>query len=66
MSMDDRAEYSKLMADVQSIVDERTVQFITGVLSLDQYDQYLADIKASGLDRAIELAQKGYDDFNAR
>ena len=66
MTVEDRAEYAKIMTDVKSIVDERTVQFITGVLPLDQYDQYLADIKASGLDRAIELAQKGYDDFNAR
>ena len=54
------------MADVQSIVDEKTVQFITGVVSLDEYDAYLESLKSCGLERAIELAQKGYEDFLSR
>ena len=37
-------------------------QFVTGAKSLDgDWDQYLSDLEAYGVDQYVELLQKGYD-----
>lgn len=66
MDPDAYTEYSTIMADVQTIVDEKTAQFISGVISLDEYDNYLKALKSVNVERAIELVQQAYDDFMAR
>ena len=58
-------EYSTLMTDIQTVVDERTPQFISGVLSLDEYDAYLQTLKEMNIDRVIEIVQQAYDNFMA-
>lgn len=58
-------EYSTLMTDIQTVVDERTPQFISGVLSLDEYDAYLQTLKDMNIDRVIEIMQQAYDNFMA-
>lgn len=59
-------EYSTIMADIQTVVDEKTPQFISGVISLDEYDAYLETIKGMNIDRAAEIVQEAYDAFMAR
>ncbi len=59
-------EYSKIMADVQTVVDEKTPQFISGVISLDEYDAYLETINSFNVGRAVEIVQEAYDAFMAR
>lgn len=63
MEPDDYSEYSKLMADIQTTVDEMTPQFISGVLSMDEYDTYLERLDSMGVDRATEIVQKTYTKF---
>ena len=66
MDPDLYSEYSSIMADVQTVVDESTPQFISGVRSLDEYDAYVQTLKDFGIERAIEIVQQAYDDFMAR
>lgn len=66
MSPDANSEYASIMTDVQTVVDEATAQFISGVRSMDEYDEYLDTIQAFGLDRAKEIVQEAYDAFMAR
>ena len=66
MSVEDNQEYAKIMADVTSIVDEKTSQFISGAISLDEYDAYLDSLQQMKIGRAIELIQKAYDSFMER
>lgn len=60
------SEYSTIMADIQTVVDEKTPQFISGVISLDEYDAYLETINSMNMDRATEIIQEAYDSFMAR
>ena len=66
MNTEDNTEYSRIMADIQSIVDEKTAQFISGAASLDNYDDYLQQLEQMGIQDAINLVQKAYDAFITR
>lgn len=66
MTQEDNVEYSRLMTDIQSIVDEKTAQFISGAVSLDEYDAYLQQLDQMGLADAITIVQNAYDSFMAR
>ena len=61
MSTDDLAEYGKILADVKTSVDENTALFITGVRPMSEWDAYVEQLKALGIERAIELVQNAYD-----
>lgn len=60
------SEYSTIMADIQTVVDEKTPQFISGVISLDEYDAYLETINGMDMARATAIVQEAYDAFMAR
>lgn len=66
MTPDQNSEWSGIMTDVQTVVDEATAQFISGVRSLDEYDAYVQNLKDFGIDRAIKIVQEAYDAFMAR
>lgn len=68
LSMDPElyTEYSTIMADIQTVVDEKTPQFISGVISLDEYDAYLDTLSSMNMSRAVEIIQEAYDSFMAR
>ena len=55
-----------IMTNIQTVVDESTPQFISGVRSLDEYDAYLQTLKDFHVDRAVEIVQQAYDDFISR
>lgn len=59
-------EFSNIMVDIQTVVDEKTPQFISGVVSLDEYDAYLEMVTSMNIDRATEIVQEAYDSFMAR
>lgn len=63
ISSDENKEYSKIMTDVTTIVNEKTSQFITGVISMDEYDDFIAQLKQMNVDRAVEIVQTVYDRF---
>ena len=62
----DASEYSKLIGDIETYIGEMTTKYITGLESLDTFDEYLETLKSMGVERAIELQQEALDDFNAR
>ena len=49
------------MAEVETYRDEMVLKYITGVESLDSFEQYQQTMKDLGIDEAIELTQNGYD-----
>ena len=60
------SEWSSIMTNIQTVVDESTPQFISGVRSLDEYDAYLQTLEDFHVDRAVEIVQQAYDDFISR
>ena len=47
-------------------MDENTVSFISGTKSLDEYDAFVEQIKAMGIDDAIAIQQAALDRYNNR
>jgi len=63
---EDNAEYTKLIADCNTYYNEMRAKFISGEVSLDQFDTYIQGLKDRGIDRVIEIMQKALDEFNSR
>lgn len=61
---DDEAEYKNIMASIKPYVDEKFQSWILGVNDFDsEYDIFIKELKARGIDRALEINQKAYDTF---
>lgn len=59
---EDEDEYKKIMANIESYVDERFQSWMMGASNIDDdYDAFVAELKKRNIDRAIEINQKAYD-----
>ena len=59
-------ERSNIMSDINTYVDEMTLKFITGVTPLSEFDNYMAQLKAMGIEDAIAITQQQYDAFMSK
>lgn len=67
MTADQSTEYNNIKADVTTVYQEYMVKFITGDKDIDtEWDAFISDLKASGLDTFMELGQLGVDQYNER
>ncbi len=55
IAQDKLSEYSSLKSDITTYVKEMTIKFIRGTESLDNYGQYLENLKTLGVDKLIEI-----------
>lgn len=61
---EDDAEYKNIMASIQPYVEEQFQSWVLGVKDFDaEYDQFIEELKARGIERAIEINQKAYDTY---
>ena len=61
---DDETEYKNILASIKPYVDEKFQSWILGVNDFDsEYDIFIKELKARGIDRALEINQKAYDTF---
>jgi putative aldouronate transport system substrate-binding protein len=59
---DDEEEYLAIMNSVQPYVNEKFQSWILGISDFDKdYPKFIDEIKARGIDRAIEINQEAYD-----
>ena len=58
--------FSKTYSDINSYVQEMILKFIIGEESLDNWDSYVDNVKAMGIDTCIEIKQDGYDRYLER
>lgn len=62
---DDETEYKNIMASIKPYVDEKFQSWILGVNDFDsEYDSFIKELKARGIDRALEINQKAYETFS--
>lgn len=53
---DERTEYTAIMADVKTYLEENINKFITGTLDIEKdYPQFIKDLKSMKADRAVEI-----------
>lgn len=64
-TLEEAEEYSALFTDWSTYKEESMVRFITGNLSLDQFDDYLDKLNQLGTDKLIAILQKQYDRFKS-
>lgn len=51
------------MTEVDSYGTEMLLKYVTGVESMDSFDSFVNEVMDMGLDRALEITQKAYDEF---
>ena len=57
-------EYEKLMANIRPYVDEKFQSWLLGTGDFEsEYDDFVAELKARGIDRDIEINQIAYDTY---
>jgi len=56
-------EYSAIMSDIDTYLGTAVLSFVTGDRSLDEFDQYVDEIRAMDIDRVIEIKQAAYDRY---
>jgi len=56
---------TELMTEINTYMNEMVLKFIIGTEPLDNYDQYVANIKKMGIDEAVSIVQAAYDAYTA-
>lgn len=65
-TIEESKEFAKLSADINTLVSEMLIKFIMGASPLDNFDDYVNNLKNMGVDRLVELKQKQLDRYNER
>ena len=60
---DEAGEIAKIINNVNTYAEEMEAKFITGALPLSEFDNYVKQLKAFGIERAIELKQAAYERY---
>jgi len=58
--------FSATFADIQTLVDENVVKFITGQKDMSEWDAFIDQIKSMGIDECIRVRQAAVDRFLTR
>jgi putative aldouronate transport system substrate-binding protein len=58
--------YSAAYADIQTLLNESVVQFITGQKGMDEWDGVVDQIKTMGIRKCIDVYQAALDRYNNR
>lgn len=60
---EDSSRLSELMNEINTYVSEMETKFIMGRVSFDQYDTFLKTLESMGVQEAIEIQQRTYDNY---
>ncbi len=62
---EDATTYSNVYADINTYALENIPKFIMGERSLDEFDDFVAQIEDLGIETCVQLWQKAYDAYKA-
>ena len=54
---------ARTVSDIATAAAEQSLRFVTGDRSLEEYDSFIEDLRAMGLDRLTEIKQAAYDRY---
>lgn len=60
---DEASRLAKILNNINTYAEEMEAKFITGALSLSEFDNYVNQLKAFGIEEAIAIKQAGYDRY---
>ena len=58
--------YNSLYTNVETMVNENTVQFIIGAKAMEEYDSFLEKLKSFGAEECLAVKQAAYDRYQNR
>src|SRR5690625_2561237 len=61
LTADEEKEANRIYSDMDNYRDEMQANFITGKKSLDEFDDYVEQLKGIGMDEYVEIYQDAYD-----
>ena len=62
----DAERFSEIMSNVETLQDEMEAQFISGAVDINtEWNSYQKQLRAFGIDEAIGMMQKTYDNYMA-
>ncbi len=56
-------EYNSLYNDISTYISENTNKFITGARPISEFDDYVAQVEAMGIDRCVEIWQELLNEY---
>lgn len=62
LSAEDEATVANIMTDAETYIEESLLGYITGTLSLSDYDAFLDKLNTINVQEAIDIYQKTYDE----
>lgn len=66
VSTEEGNDYSTIMGDINTLVQEVIPKFITGAKPLSEYDDFIGQLQSLNIARALEIQQAALDRFLAR
>jgi len=63
LAADQQAVVTDIQVQVQNYVNEQSAKFITGARSLDEFDAYLDELKAMGIEDYIDVYKDAYSSY---
>lgn len=66
LTNDENKQSAEIMTALTSYKDEMVLKFIIGVEPLSKFDDYVAQIKKLGIDKAIKFRQDALDRYNSK
>ena len=66
LTEEEAAQYTKIMADINTYESEMYLKFIMGVEPLDNFDKFVDQLKKMDIDKAISIKQAALERFNKR
>jgi len=61
--LEESNEMSLITTDLETYVEENIVLFILGDKPLDEFDEFVDQVKAMNIDRCVEITQESYDRY---
>ena len=65
LTVEESDEYTAIMSEVRTYVQEETLKFITGAESMDHWDDYIAALEDMGIEDAVAIKQTALDRYMA-
>jgi len=63
---DEAQELSSIMAEIETYKDEMLLRFVMGLEPIENFDKYVAQLQAMGIERALELRQAALERYKNR
>ena len=66
MTVEESTLYGSAYVDIDTLVKENTLKFITGTRPMEEYDQFVEDIRTYKIEECLKIQQAALDRYNAR